>query len=168
MKLKSTNRDELLEAGSDVRFRQLVYDLFTISTHMQSVRDHVAERIGVTGPQYSILLAIAEMGNDVGVSVKRVAEHLHVSGAFVTAETGKLIKTGYLNKQQDQDDRRAVRLTLSTKGLTEIERVLPELREINDTFFGSLNKPEFEDLSTIIAGMIGGAERATENTNSDG
>jgi len=167
MKLKSTNRHELLEEGSDARFRQLVYDLFTISTHMQSVRDHVAERIGVSGPQYSILLAIAEMGNDVGVSVKRVAAHLHVSGAFVTAETGKLIKAGYLNKQQDPNDRRAVRLTLSANGLAEIERVLPELREINDTFFGGLSKSDFEDMSAIIAGMIEGAEHATKNTNSD-
>ena len=167
MKLKSTNRAELLEEGSDARFRQLVYDLFTISTHMQSVRDHVAGRIGVTGPQYSILLAIAEMGNDVGVSVKRVAEHLHVSGAFVTAETGKLIKTGFLNKQPDPDDGRAVRLTLSEQGLVEIERVLPELREINDIFFGGLNKSDFEDLSAIIAGMIGRAEHAAENLISE-
>tara|TARA_B100000315_G_scaffold250997_1_gene284889 strand:- start:1197 stop:1700 length:504 start_codon:yes stop_codon:yes gene_type:complete len=167
MKLKSTNRAELLEGGSDARFRQLVYDLFTISTHMQSVRDHIAGRIGVTGPQYSILLAIAEMGNDVGVGVKRVAEHLHVSGAFVTAETGKLIKAGYLNKQQDSDDRRAVRLTLSTKGRREIEVVLPELRQVNDVFFSGLNKSEFEALSDIIAGMIDGAEQATENATSE-
>jgi MarR family transcriptional regulator, organic hydroperoxide resistance regulator len=164
MNLNTTSREDLLTQGSDARFRQMVYDLFTISTHMQSVRDHVASRIGISGPQYSILMAIAEMQNDVGVSVKRVAEHLHVSGAFVTVESGKLLKLGYLEKRPNPEDRRGVRLTLSAKGAEETRLVLPELCQINDVFFGGLGKNAFEVLADIAAGMITPAEEALRKT----
>ena len=167
MNLKTTSREELLVGGSDAKFRQMVYDLFTISTHMQSVRDHVAVRVGVTGPQYSILLAIAEMQDNVGVGVKRVADHLHVSGAFVTAETGKLLKLGYLVKRPNPEDRRRVRLTLSAKGRHETDQVLAELCRINDIFFGDLDKKAFDKLSEIAASMIDSAKEALRNTTLD-
>jgi len=167
MQFKTTNREELLEAGSDARFRQLVYDLFTLSTHMQNLRDHVAGLIGVTGPQYSIIMKIAEMQGDIGVSVKHIAEHLHVSGAFVTAETGKLVKLGYLEKRRNPEDRRGVRLTLSAQGQQQIDHVLPDLCRINDTFFGDLGQDEFGKLSEIATSMVGPAEKAVRNTSGD-
>jgi DNA-binding MarR family transcriptional regulator len=167
MQFQTTNRAELLEQGSDARFRQLVYDLFTLSTHMQNVRDHIAGHIGVSGPQYSIIMAIAEMQGDIAVSVKRIAEHLHVSGAFVTAETGKLNKAGFLDKNQNPEDRRGVRLTLSLKGLQEIEKILPELNRINEVFFGNLSQQEFLALSSIAASMIKPAQQAIKNTATD-
>jgi len=40
------------------------------------------------------------------VSVGMIAGHLHVSGAFVTSETGKLLKLGFLTKRPDPKDRR--------------------------------------------------------------
>ena len=88
-------RPELLRDGSDLAFRQMVSDLFTISARMQTVRDAVAERLGVSGPQSGILLAIWELQGGDGVGVKRIAGHLHVSGAFVTAETGRLARGGH-------------------------------------------------------------------------
>ncbi len=167
MNLKTASREDLLDGGSDARFRQMVYDLFTISTHMQSVRDYVAGRMGVSGPQCSILMAIAEMQGEVGVGVKRVADHLHVSGAFVTAETGKLLKQGYLVKRLNPEDRRRVRLTLSAKGRQETDQMLPELCRLNDIFFGKLDKSSFERLSDIAASMIEPAKAAVLNTSRD-
>ena len=57
----TASRQALLEAGSDDRFRQLVYDLLTISVRMETAREHLARRLGVSGPQYSILMAIARL-----------------------------------------------------------------------------------------------------------
>jgi DNA-binding MarR family transcriptional regulator len=167
MNLNSTSRAALLEEGSDARFRQMVYDLFTISNHMQSVRDHVASRIGVTSPQYGILMAIAEMQGEIGVSVKLLAAHLHVSGAFVTAETGKLLKLGFLEKRPNPNDRRGVRLTLSENGRRKTSQILPELCRINDIFFGELDKKKFEELSVMAADMIGPAKEAVRKTSTN-
>ena len=48
-------------AASDERFRQLVYDLLTIvGAHGNGARASCAPACGVSGPQYSILMAIAQ------------------------------------------------------------------------------------------------------------
>ena len=112
-------------------------------------------------------MTIAEMQGDIGVSVKHIAEHLHVSGAFVTAETGKLVKLGYLEKRRNPEDRRGVRLTLSAQGQQQIDHVLPDLCRINDTFFGDLGQDEFGKLSEIATSMVGPAEKAVRNTSGD-
>ena len=158
----TTDRSALLVDESDEQFRQLVYDLFTIANHMQTVREGMANRIGVTGPQYSILMAIAEMHDKGGVGVKSVADHLHVTGAFVTSETGKLIKQGLLQKRSAPRDRRRVLLTLTEKGQEAFDAILPELSRINDVFFSSLDKTTFRQLSGTIESMVPYAQAATK------
>ena len=56
----TVTRETLLERGSDRRFRSLVNDLLTIATRMEVVREHLGRRMGISGPQYSVLVAIAQ------------------------------------------------------------------------------------------------------------
>ena len=88
------SRRALLEGGSDRGFRALVHDLLTISTRMELVRGHLGARMGVSGPQYSLLVAVAHLQGESGASVSAVAKALHVSSAFVASETGKLAQRG--------------------------------------------------------------------------
>src|SRR5262245_9493951 len=93
------SRDALLANGSDRRFRSLVADLFTVSARMEIVRDHLGRKLGITGPQYSLIVAIARLQGAGGVSVGTVAQALHVSSAFVATETGKLVRRRFLAKR---------------------------------------------------------------------
>jgi len=67
----TVSRPSLLEDGSDRRFRQLIYDLLTISVRMEAVREHLARRMGISAPQYSVLVAIAQLQCETGVSVRK-------------------------------------------------------------------------------------------------
>ena len=104
----TVSRDVLLESGSDRRFRSLVADLFTISARMEIVRERLGRKLGITGPQYSLIVAIARLQASGGVSVGAVAQALHVSSAFVATETGKLVRRRFLAKRTNPLDRRGV------------------------------------------------------------
>ena len=80
------SRPALLETGSDDRFRRLVYDLLTIASRMTTVREHLGERMGISAPQYSLLMAVGQFQGERGVGVTAVAKVLHVSSAFVATE----------------------------------------------------------------------------------
>jgi len=82
----------LLERGSDRRFRALVNDLFTVASRMEIVRSHLGRRMGISGPQYSVLVAVAHLQGGRGASVGAVAQAMHVSSAFIAAETGKMAR----------------------------------------------------------------------------
>jgi MarR family transcriptional regulator, organic hydroperoxide resistance regulator len=150
----------LLERGSDRRFRALVNDLFTVASRMEIVRAHLGRRMGISGPQYSVLVAVAHLQGERGASVGAVAQAMHVSSAFIAAETGKMARRGLLLKRPNPRDRRGVLLSLAPAGLLKIDRVAAEIRKINDLFFGALDAPSFSALSAAAAALVKGSGKA--------
>jgi DNA-binding MarR family transcriptional regulator len=141
--------------GTGERFRQLVNDLFTIAVRMDTVRRRFSELIGVTPPQYLILVTVAQLeASAAGATVRAVAEHTHVSGAFVTAETGKLARLGFLAKRPNPADGRSVLVNLTAKGRKALESALPHIRAVNDVFFGKVSAEELIRLSAIAARIV--------------
>lgn len=159
------SRAALLENGTDQQFRQLVYDLFTIAARMNSVREHLARRMGITGPQYSVLIAVAQLQGRRGVSVGALAKVLHVSSAFIATETGKLAQSGLITKHPNPKDRRGVLLNLTRASRSLIERSSPEIRAVNDLFFGSLSRSAFEAMSPATAALVRSSRKVMSQLN---
>jgi DNA-binding MarR family transcriptional regulator len=157
----TVSRPALLEGSSDRRFRHLVYDLLTIASRMTLVREHLAHGMGITAPQFSLLLAIGQFQAERGVGVTAVARVLHVSSAFVATETGKLAQAGLLAKRANPKDRRGVLLSLTRAGRALIERHGDEIRSVNDAFFGALTRNTFTAISATMADLVHSSARAT-------
>jgi DNA-binding MarR family transcriptional regulator len=151
----------LLEKGSDDRFRRLVYDLLTIASRMTTVREHLGARMGISAPQYSLLMAVGQFQGACGVGVTAVAKVLHVSSAFVATESGKLAQAGLLAKRANPKDGRAVLLSLTRLGRSLIARNSAEIRAVNDIFFGTLTPSMFAAASAAMAALVRGSARAT-------
>jgi DNA-binding MarR family transcriptional regulator len=156
----TVTRAALLDRGSDKRFRGLVYDLLTIATRMNAVREHLARRMKLTAPQYSLLMAVAQFRGSGGVGVGALARLLHVSSAFVATETGKLAQAGLIDKRPNPKDRRGVLLGMTRAGEALIERNIAEIRAVNDEFFGQLDRKSFEAASAAIALVEHGSRKA--------
>jgi DNA-binding MarR family transcriptional regulator len=158
--LLTVSQPGLLEHGSDQRFRAMVYDLLTITTRMEQVRAHHGRRMGITGPQYSVVIAIAHLQGSDGVSVGTVAQTLHVSSAFIAMETGKLARRGLVVKHTNQRDRRGVLLSLTPAGRLKLGRVSGEIQAVNDLFFGLLDAKSFAALCAAATRLVDGSRKA--------
>jgi DNA-binding MarR family transcriptional regulator len=153
-------RAPLLKSGSDQRFRVLVADLFTISTRMEMVREHLGGRMGISGPQYSIVVAVAHLQGRDGISVGGLAQALHVSSAFIATEGGKLVRRKLLLKRTNPLDRRGVLLSVAPAGRLAVDRVSAEIRTVNDLFFGALDAASFAGLSDAAAALVESSAKA--------
>lgn len=142
----TVSRPALLRDGDDAMFRRLVHDLLAFSARLEAVRTQFGAYLGLTGVQYTVLISVRHLQDGAGVGVKAVAEHLGLSGAFVTIETGKLIKAGLLGKRENPRDRRRVLLSITAKGAALLERLAPMQRQINDEIFRSLDAERFQAL----------------------
>ena len=156
----TTSKGALLERGSDRRFRALVNDLFTIASRMDMARAHLGRRMGLSGPQYSVLMAVAHLQGEGGASVGAVAQAMHVSSAFIATETGKMARRGLLLKRPNPADGRGVLLSVAPAGRLKLERVAPEIRAINDLFFGALDASSFTALSAAAKALVKGSGKA--------
>jgi len=157
--LSTTSHPALLDRGSDQRFRQLVYDLLTLSVRMEMVREHLGRQMSISGPQYSVLVAVAHLQGAGGVSVGALAKALHVSSAFIATETRKLAEAGLVEKVPNPEDRRGVLISLSRAGNAQIARLTPAIRAVNDQFFAPLSRSAFEAMSSASAALVKSSAR---------
>ena len=142
----TATRDVLLPGSSDHSLRTLLYNLFTIGNRLEEVRRYLGACIGLSGPQFSLLMAIQELEGEHGVSVGKLASYLHVAGTFVTAESAKLTQKQFIEKRSEPRDRRVSLLRVTPAGARAIGELLPEIRNINDTFFELESSPSFVSL----------------------
>src|SRR6478736_2682723 len=130
------SRPELLINGSDRHFRRLVHGLFGFLARHEAVRAGHAARIGLVGIEYTVLISIRHLAvEEADISVNRVAEHLFLSGAFVTTVTNNLLKRGLIRKLPYPSDRRRVRLEVADKGNALLAELAPVQRQVNDVQF---------------------------------
>ena len=104
-------------------------------------------------PTVACLGVVASLAEGIGIS--SIARQLHVSGAFVTTEVGKLVRAGLVDKRRNPEDRRGVLLRLTPAGEGRVKAIAPRIRTVNDYFFGDLSRAEFEALSRTAARLGG-------------
>jgi MarR family transcriptional regulator, organic hydroperoxide resistance regulator len=150
----------LLKRGSDAQFRELINGLLTLTVRIEMLRDHLAERLGVTGPHYSLLMTVGRLGGHQGISVGKVAQALRVTSAFVATESNRLVKAGLIEKRPDELDRRSVLLFLTPAAIDRLAKLGPEIQNVNDKTFGSLSQAEFDQLTRLVGRLLGSASVA--------
>ena len=156
----TVNRPDLLAGGSDLLFRQFVHDALAFASRLQAVRDGFARLIDLTGTQYTILISIYHLEFEQRVGVTTVAEHLHLSGTFVTTETNKLEARGLVTKTRDADDRRRINLRTTGEARARLSRLASVQSHVNDVHFGPLTAEDFELMRYIMPDLVGSTDRA--------
>ena len=150
----TVSRPELLVDGTDLAFRQLIHDIMAFGARMQETRARIAAYAGLSGQQYTILITIAHSQSQDGFGIIQVAEHLRLSGAFVTIEVNKLVEAGLVRKRPNPVDRRRVLLTIMPKARELLDKLSRIQRPSNDTIFGNLSAEEFHTLRTMIPQLV--------------
>jgi DNA-binding MarR family transcriptional regulator len=157
--VRTINRQELLAGGSDREFRSLVQDLFGLAAGIQAVTAGFAAMIGLSAPQYSILVSVRHLEGTQPVGVTKLARYLRLSAPFVAVEVAKLVRLGLLAKKADAKDGRRVQLALTPKGHERLAELAPDQAQVNDLIFQNLSAQEFKELRRILGKLAPGSER---------
>lgn len=155
-----THSDMLSPDGSDVAFRRMVHDALAFASRIQAVRDGFARLIGLTGVQYTILISIYHLQYEQDVAISTVARHLHLSGAFVTTETNKLVREGLVEKFQDPDDRRRVILRTTPEAQARLARLADVQSRVNDVHFAPLAHGDFDKFKRLVSDLVDSTDSA--------
>lgn len=154
------SRPELLQDGDDAPFRQMIHDALGFGTRLLEIRNRLGEVIGLSGPAFSILIAIEHLSKDADVGISQVSEHLHQSGAFVTLEVAKLVKAGLVDKFANPEDGRRVIVEVTDKARALLAELAETQRPVNDAIFAGLDPDEFRTFATIAAKLVSGTEES--------
>jgi DNA-binding MarR family transcriptional regulator len=156
----TVTRPELLVGGNDQLFRQAIHDALGFSSRLQEIRNRLGEAIGLSGPAYSILIAIEHLSSEGEVGISRVSDHLHLSGAFVTIEVNKLVKAGLVHKEGHPEDGRRVVLTVTAHAHEKLTELVVTQQPVNDEIFRSFTAEDFQTFARMMGLLVGGTQGA--------
>lgn len=98
--------------------------------------DDQARAVGLTGAQHQLLLAVRGHGRDP--SIGEVAHHLLLRHHSAVELVDRTVAAGLLERADDPDDQRVVRLRLTPAGAEKVEALaaahLEELSRLRDPF----------------------------------
>jgi DNA-binding MarR family transcriptional regulator len=139
--------------GSDERaFRDFMSDIFAAAATMQTLRRLSAKPFGLSSTELAVMMAVAKINSEP--SIRRIADHLHVSASNVTADVGKLVKARLLAKLPDPQDARAIKVALTDKGAKLIQDMAPALRKVNDRLFANMSTNDMMILTRLLRQII--------------
>jgi len=93
--------------------QQLCFSVYSTSLAMTQAYKPLLEDIGLTYPQYLVMLVLWERD---GITVKSLAEQLSQDSGSVTPVVKRLEAEGLLLRMRDPQDERNLALTLTPKG----------------------------------------------------
>ena len=102
---------------------------------------------------------MAYLQGESGIAVRALAKNLRVSSAFITAESQRLIERGLLAKRPNPHDSRSTLISVTAAGRRRLEKLVPELRTVNDAFFGHVSAQSFRHAMRFLEQLLAGSER---------
>ena len=156
----TVSKPEFLINGDDRVFRQFVHDFLAFSARLQEVRARFGAVVELGGTAYTTLISIMHLQSDNGIGVNDLADHLHLSGAFVTAEVGKLVQAGLVKKIVNAADRRRVLLTVTAKARALLDELAVVQCQVNDVLFDCVRAEHVQILCELMAELVSCGDRA--------
>ncbi|WP_082637498.1 MarR family winged helix-turn-helix transcriptional regulator [Bradyrhizobium retamae] len=152
--------DEFGGKNQDIA-RQLSWEIAAINVHLQEIRYFWAKALGISGPQWMILMALADLDKGEGVPVKDVSKMLHVDPSFVTTQSKMLEKKGFMRRRTSADDARVVQMSLTDKTYKHIANLASEQEALNNFVFAEFSDRELSELTGKLATLKGRLEKAS-------
>ncbi len=131
----------------------MVWDLTAIGVYVNRIADLLGRRIGVTGSQWLLIMAVDGLGEGEGVSVRDVAALLNVDGSFVSAQSKILEEQGILRRSQSAEDKRLVLLAVTELAKQRLRDLESAKSAIEKHVCGELEDQPLQELSDRLITM---------------
>lgn len=118
-----------------------------INKDFRKYAESVLKEYGFTVANLKYLFIIER---NQGINLNEIATELNIDKAMVTRGIKKLVDLGYVNKNQDENDTRAYKLTLSDNG----NQILNSLRGIFKEWFDKVTHDFSDEERTIYIKLM--------------
>lgn len=147
--------------------RRFAWEIASIDVHLEEIRSFWAKILGISGPQWMILMAVKDLDQGEGASVKAVSARLHVDPSFVTTNSKLLEKRGFLRRRTSREDARVVLMSLTDKTAKHITELEAKQNELDDFIFAEFSEQELEALVARLTALKARLEKARLRAASD-
>ena len=136
------------------------WEISSINNYLEELRQFWARTLGISGPQWMILMAISDLDKDDGIPVNVVSKPLHVDPSSVTTQPKLLEKKGLLRRKPSPTDARVVRLSLTDKTQKHLASLAEQYKAIREYVFEEFDQDELTAFTEKLATVKNRLEKA--------
>jgi DNA-binding MarR family transcriptional regulator len=140
--------------------RRFTWAIAAISVHLEELRYFWASKLGISGPQWMILMALADMDQADGVPVNAVSKKLQVDSSFVTTQSKLLEKKGFVRRKPSSEDARIVQMSLTDKTYKHLAGLAAQQEALNEFIFAEFDARALEEFTDKLVGLQSRLEKA--------
>ncbi|KRR04397.1 MarR family transcriptional regulator [Bradyrhizobium jicamae] len=147
-------------AESQELARQFMWEIRSINMCLEALRQLQANVLGITGPQWMILIALADLDKENGVPVNVVSKLMHVDASFVTTQSKLLEKKGFLRRTPSTSDARVVQMSLTDKTYKHLASLAAQQDALDEFVFGEFGVRELTEFANRLTALRHRLEKA--------
>jgi DNA-binding MarR family transcriptional regulator len=140
--------------------RRFTWAIAAISVHLEELRYFWAKKLGISGPQWMILMALADMDQADGVPVNAVSKKLHVDSSFVTTQSKLLEKKGFVRRRTSSEDARIVQMSLTDKTYKHLASLAAQQEAVNEFIFAEFDARALDEFTNKLVNLQSRLEKA--------
>ncbi len=133
--------------------RRFTWVINSVGVHLEELRYFWAKALGISGPQWMILMALADLDDKDGIPVNVVSKKLHVDPSFVTTQSKLLEKKGFLRRKTSTEDARIVLMSLTDKTYKQMAGLAAQQEALNEFIFAELSNKQLDELIDTLSGL---------------
>ncbi len=141
--------------------KRLTWAIAAINVHLEELRYFWAKTLGISGPQWMILMALADMDQADGVPVNAVSKKLHVDSSFVTTQSKLLEKKGFVRRRPSVEDARVVQMSLTDKSYKHLASLASQQEALNEFIYADFDSRELEEFAKKLTSLQNRLEKAS-------
>jgi len=129
---------------------------FSLLANCQEKEIHLAELHGLTQAEFRCLRLF---GKDESLNNKTIAERMKLSPSRLTRIIDGLVKKEYISREIDSNDRRNMRVALSTKGKSLVQQLNKAYVDIHEEILQDIDPMYHEQLIMAMTHLLEALEK---------
>ena len=134
---------------------------FSLLANCQEKEVHLAELHGLTQAEFRCLRLF---GTDESLNNKTIAERMNLSPSRLTRIIDGLVKKRYIRRNIDSNDRRNMKVVLSTKGKALVQQLNKAYVDIHEEILMDIDPSQHEQLIVAMTHLLEALEKWLEKT----
>ncbi|HLZ06768.1 MAG TPA: MarR family transcriptional regulator [Bradyrhizobium sp.] len=140
-------------AKDRARIVQFAWTIVSMNAYFEKIHQFWAKALGITAPQWSIIVVLAALDEGEGVPVNVVSKKAQVHPSFVTTQSQALEKQGFVRRKASSKDARIVLLSLTDKSYKQLAELASRRQDLDAFIFQDLDEAALLGLVQTLEGL---------------
>ena len=138
----------------DVRPLEVLSRVTRLARHVDRARGTAFAAHDLDGWEFDVLAALRRTGRPYMLSPGALIAQTLVTSGTMTNRIDRLESRGLVTRQPDPNDRRGVRVRLTTRGKEAVDSALADLLEREQELLAALSSRQQEQLSGLLRSLV--------------